>query len=97
MDYVYKRIPHRIVAVRCEELFHEVAVDNIKRKHPQVNKVVVELDEKGIPSIYNKLHDSWIKCKMDDMVRIDLADEGDVYPIDIGKFDELYESVEDYE
>lgn len=97
MFYVYRRIPHRIVAIRGEELFHEIAMENIRKDYPKVDNIIFNLDDNGIPQIFNKLHESWIKFKMDDMVRIDLAEEGDVYPIDIDKFEELYEPVEEDE
>lgn len=95
LDYVYKRKPHRIVAIKGEELFHKAAMERVRNYYPQVDKVEYDLDKSGNPCVYNRLHNSWIKFKMEDMIRIDLAEEGDVYPIDATKFEELYEPVEE--
>jgi len=43
--------------------------------------------------IYNRLHDSWIKVKKGDMVRIDKAPD-DIYPIDREFFYKTYEKVD---
>lgn len=54
--------------------------------------IIEDLSEKTY-KVYNKLHESWIKLKVGDMVRTDLAPE-DVYPIDRDTFELTYEKVE---
>ena len=45
--------------------------------------------------VKNDLHNRWIGLKPRDMIRVDKADEGDVYPIDRETFDRTYELVEE--
>lgn len=47
-------------------------------------------DTEDYYKVYNKLHDSWIKVGLGDMIRTDLAPD-DVYPIDKDTFAKTYE------
>lgn len=85
---IYRRIPDFIKAIKAEDIVYHA--DIIKNDHPEVKYVKIDLYNDTY-SVYNYLHDSWINFKLDDMIRIDLAKEGDVYPIDSSKFEELYE------
>lgn len=51
--------------------------------------VEVHVNEDQTYAVYNELHDSWIKLKAGDMIRVD--QEGDVYPIDAKTFQTTYE------
>ncbi len=59
--------------------------------------VLVRVVRGGSPDAYeayNALHDSWIKTKTGDMIRVDKAPM-DVYPIDRATFDTTYEPATD--
>lgn len=75
----YRKLPAEIEA----EEFTGAAIDCVSIVGPL-----------GYNEVYNKLHDSWIKLKVGDFVRTDLAPD-DVYPIDREVFFNTYELVEE--
>lgn len=52
------------------------------------DNVILSQDEINNMKVYNKLHDSWIKLKLGDWIRVDL--ENDVYPINKDYMDSNY-------
>lgn len=82
---IYKSKPKIIEAIEFEPLkpFNLPAEVKIK---------FLNTPEEVVYELFNKLHNSWIKIKPGDMIRIDNAN--DHYPIDKADFEENYLPVE---
>jgi len=68
-------------------------IDAIEFGKDPIPENVIMLNPHESPMVWNELHQSWIKLKKGDLIRIDQAPD-DVYPIDRQTFEQTYEKVE---